>query len=166
MKHGEKELDKLLYKFTNMSTSDYIKIYNKSILKDEIKILEVNTVPLPQLKALSKKSGISLDKLEKEYYPKAKKAAKDMGMEKNFAYIYGVLENMLGISESTFPKFIADEFAKSDIKSLKKYIENMKEEITSSDVSPTPEKAPKDTIVQCDKKKKKKKDIEKEEEIK
>jgi len=100
-------------------------------------------MPVPQLKALAKKSGVPLKKIEKDHYPKAKKIAKDMGMEDNYAYIYGILENMLGIKESTVHKEIANGFLKSDKTSLKEYLNSLYEEITSSDIAVTPEKAPK-----------------------
>ncbi len=100
-------------------------------------------MPVPQLKTLAKKSGIAVKKIEKDYYPKAKKIAKDMGMEDNFAYIYGILENMLGIEESVVHKEIANGFLKSD-KTLKEYLDSLyeggvEEEITSSSIGPTPE---------------------------
>ncbi len=100
-------------------------------------------MPIPQLKSLAKKAGVSLKKIEKEYYPKAKKIASEMGMKDNYAYIYGVLENMLGIEESTLPKEIADGFVKSNKKSLKEYLIDFYEEIVSSDFPDTPEGSPK-----------------------
>jgi len=100
-------------------------------------------MPVPQLKTLAKKSGVKLKKIEKEYYPKAKKIATDMGMGDNFAYIYGILENMLDIKESTVHKEIANGFLKSEETSLKDYLNSLYEEITSADIGDTPEGAPK-----------------------
>ena len=53
-------------------------------------------MPVPALKSIARKSGKSLNKIEK-YWERAKKAAAKQGQADNYAYIMGVTKHMAGV---------------------------------------------------------------------
>lgn len=91
-------------------------------------------MPKNIIKSFAKKTKKSISEIEK-LYKSAEKEAVKMGMEDNYAYIIGILKNMLGIEES--------------ISTYKRYesIKDKYEEILiSSSISVRPEKSPKKVI--------------------
>ena len=82
------------------------------------------------IKSFSQKSGKPEKEIEK-LWKKAKKLAKDMGEEDNYAYTVGVLKNMLGIEESS----PLEKWLKSDSTNFLKFISE-EEGLVSTDISP------------------------------
>lgn len=62
-------------------------------------------MPTPTIKNFAKRSGKSEKEVE-ALYQKAKEIAKEAGEEENFAYIIGILKNMLSINETSFIDFL------------------------------------------------------------
>ena len=58
-------------------------------------------MPSALIKSFSKKTGKTDNEVE-TLYNKAKEQAKEQGKEKNYAYIAGILKNMLGLKKANF----------------------------------------------------------------
>lgn len=91
----------------------------------------------PVLKSFAKQSGKSLKDVEK-LWVKAEAEASKMGQKDNYAYITGILKNMLGIDESFTNDYkkLSKDFIKSDKKTFKEF---EADGIVSADITDVPE---------------------------
>lgn len=99
-------------------------------------------MPTPVLKSLATKAGVSMSKAE-DMWDAAKKEAKQMGQEDNYAYITGIVKTMMGLDEADLRqtnKRIAKLFLKSKFKNFDEFIEAvLKDEVISTNFNDVPE---------------------------
>jgi hypothetical protein len=67
-------------------------------------------MPLPMLKILADKAGVSVDKAE-EYWNRAKEQAAKNNHKDDYPYIVGIIKKMLGISKESRVVEILDSLA-------------------------------------------------------
>jgi len=100
-------------------------------------------MPAAVLKSLASKAGVSAERAEK-LWQKAKKAAADEGKPEDYAYITGIVKQMMGVAseaseddvdfllfESGYPvRFIVESVSPSDAASMRTDIQKIVTEIT------------------------------------
>lgn len=102
-------------------------------------------MPSAVVKSFAKQTGKSVKDVEK-LWDKAKKEASKMGRKDDYAYITGILKNMLGINESYSDDYkkISHAFIQSNFTNFKEFeIESEDDGTISTDLKVKPEGSPK-----------------------